>query len=375
LSKAVRVAVIAIAAILLVIVAQRTVLRGKPIPVEVATVSVGPVEDVVVNSEAGTVLARSRAKLGVESAGRGGVIFRREGDSAKAGEVLLRLDDRTELTRLLAARRNAEVARATADEANANAQLAKQNQARIASLKAQGLATPEQLDEANARLEAAAAEARACEGRQKSAAAAVLLAEDDMGHIEIRAPFDGVVANRFIEVGEQVIPGQPLMELVSRSRLYVSAPIDERDAGRLKAGLPVRITLDTYPGVAWQSRLTRVSPVVEVAKEQNRTQQVESDFPYDPSKPEPSPGMTADVEIVLGRRDSVLRVPTFSVIEGKRVLALDGDRAVSRNVETGIRSWEWTEIRSGLREGDRVITSLDRPGLKDGARIAEAKTP
>lgn len=375
MTRTARIAAAVAAVVLAVMILQRTVFREKPIPVEAATVSMGPVEDVVVNSEAGTVVTRARAKLGVESAGRVGEIPYREGSFAKAGEVLLRLDDRTERTRILAARRNADVASATADEAAASARLAKQNQSRIATLHAQGMATQEQLDEANARLASAEAESRASEARQKSAAAAVLLAEDEMNHIEIRAPFDGVVANRFIEVGEQVIPGQALIELVSRSRLYVTAPIDERDAGRLKEGLPVRITLDTYPGVTWQSRLTRVSPVVEVAKEENRTQQVESDFPFDSSKPEPSPGMTADVEIILGRRDSTLRVPTFAVIEGKRVLMIVKDRAVSRGVETGIRSWEWTEVRSGLRQGDRVITSLDRPGLKDGARVEEKKSP
>lgn len=370
-----RLLAIVAAVVVAVMLLQRTVFREKPIPVEAASVSIGSVEDVVVNSEAGTVVTRSRAKLGVESAGRVGEILHREGSFAKAGEVILRLDDRTERTRLLAARRNADVARATVEQTAANARLAEQNQSRITTLHGQGLATQEQLDEANAKLESAEAESRGSEARRKSAEAAVLLAEDEMGHIEMRAPFDGVVANRFIEVGEQVIPGQSLIELVSRSRLYVSAPIDERDAGRLKEGLPVRITLDTYPGVTWQSRLTRVSPVVEEAKEQNRTQQVESDFPFEPSKPEPSPGMTADVEIVLGRRDSTLRVPTFAVIEGKRVLAIVKNRAVSRSVETGIRSWEWTEIRSGLHEGDRVITSLDRPGLKDGVRVEEKKSP
>jgi HlyD family secretion protein len=112
-----------------------------------------------------------------------------------------------------------------------------------------------------------------------------------------------------------------------------------------------------------------------VAKEQNRTQEIEADIPSDPSKPEPSPGMTADVEIILGRREAVLRVPTFAVVDGKRVLAVIAGRAVSRPVEVGLRSWEWTEVRSGLEKGDRVITSLDRAGLKDGVRVAEKASP
>ena len=375
MKRAARVLAIVVAIVLSIFLIQRTMFREKAIAIEAATASVGPVEDVVVNSEAGTVKTRSRATLGVESAGRVGEILRREGTTAKAGEVLLRLDQRTERTRLLAARRNVEVTRAAAEAARAASTLAQQAFDRVASLHEKSLASQEQLDEAKAHREGADAEARAADARRKNADAAVLLAEDDLTHAEIRAPFDGTVSHRYVEVGEQVIPGQALIELVSLSRLYVSAPIDERDAGRLKEGLPVRITIDTYPGITWESQLTRLSPVVEVAKEQNRTQEIEADFPPDRSKPEPSPGMTADVEIVLGRREAVLRIPTFSVIEGKRVLVAVNGRAVSRGVLVGLRSWEWTEVRSGLRAGDRVITSLDRAGLKDGARVVEQGSP
>ena len=375
MKRVVRIAAILAALVLVTVLLQRTVFREKPIEVEIAAASVGPVEDVVVNSESGTVMARSRARVGVETAGRVAEIQRREGATARAGEVLLRLDARTEGTRLLAARRNAEVASATAQQAQTAATLARQLHSRVATMHEKGLASQEELDQAKARKDGAEAEERAAEARRLSAAAAVLLAEDELSHTEIRAPFDGTVAHRYVEVGEQVIPGQSLLELVGLSRLYVSAPIDERDAGRLREGLPVRITLDTYPGVTWPSRLSRLSPVVEVAKEQNRTQEIEADIPSDPSKPEPSPGMTADVEIILGRREAVLRVPTFAVVDGKRVLAVIAGRAVSRPVEVGLRSWEWTEVRSGLEKGDHVITSLDRAGLKDGVRVAEKGSP
>ena len=375
MKRAARFLAVVVAVVLAWLLLQRTMFRERPIIIEAAAATVGPVEDVVVNSEAGTVMTRSRATLGVESAGRVGEILRREGTTAKAGEVLLRLDERTERTRLLAARRDADVTRAAVDESRAAAALAHQAFDRIASLHGKGMASQEQLDEAKARMEGADAQARAADARRRSADAAVLLAEDNLSHAEIRAPFDGTVSHRFVEVGEQVIPGQALIELVSLSRLYVSAPIDERDAGRLKEGLPIRITLDTYPGVTWDSRLTRLSPVVEVAKEQNRTQEIEADFPSDRSKPTPSPGMTADVEVVLSRREAVLRIPTFAVIEGKRVLLVENGHAVSRGVEVGLRSWEWTEVRSGLRAGDRVITSLDRAGLKDGVRVVQQSSP
>jgi HlyD family secretion protein len=68
----------------------------------------------------------------------------------------------------------------------------------------------------------------------------------------------------------------------------------------------------------------------------------------------------------------VLRVPTFSVVEGKRVFVVERGRAVERAVAPGARNWEWTEIKSGLKPGDRVVTSLERSGLKAGARVKPA---
>jgi len=349
---------------------QRAMFRPRPIEVDVQAAAVGVVEDVVTNSEAGTVKTRSRAKLGVETYGRVGEIPHREGARVKQGEILLRLDTATERTRLEASRRELDAQTAGLGAAQSAATLARQNFDRVDQLRAKGIASQENLDEARARLTSADAEAQVAAARAKSARTAVRLADDALTHVEIRAPFDGTVAHRFVEVGEQVAPGQALLELVSLSQLYVSAPIDERDAGRLVEGLPVRITVDTYPNAVWNSRITRLSPVVEEAKEQNRTVDVEADFPAQSGNPTPSPGMTADVEIVLDRRDRVLRVPSFSVVDGKRVLVAQGRRAVSRDVELGLRNWEWAEVRSGLAAGDRVITSLDRQGLKAGVAIS-----
>ena len=344
------------------------------VEVEAVAAAMGPVEDVVVNSEAGTVMSRSRANLGVEAVGRVAEIPRREGSTVKAGDLLLRLESTTERTRLLAARRAADVHRASLASARAAADLARKTTERVTSLHARGLASQAQLDEARAQAQGADADARAAEARLRSAEAAVRLAQDDLTHAEIRAPYDGTIAHRRVEIGEEVSPGQPLLELVSLGSIYVSAPIDERDAGRLEVGLPVRITVDTYPGMVWSSRLTRISPVIETAEEQNRTQEVEADVPADSTRPRPKPGLTADVEIVLDRRARVLRVPTFAVVDGQRVFVVDRNRAVTRTVTIGLRSWEWSEVLSGLREGERVVTTLDRPGLREGVRL-EVRPP
>ena len=82
------------------------------------------------------------------------------------------------------------------------------------------------------------------------------------------------------------------------------------------------------------------------------------------------PGTSADVEVVLDTRDDVLRIPTGALLSGGKVLVVaDGRRLALRDVEVGLRNWDASEIRSGLAEGEAVVLSLDRPEVKEGARV------
>jgi HlyD family secretion protein len=349
---------------------RATACRPRPIDVEVVPVARGRVEDAVTNSQAGTVKARLRARVGAERAGRVAAIPRREGAWAKKGETLLQLDVSTATTQLEAARRDLDAARATAEAARATATLARQQHDRTVSLFKSGVVSQGEMDQSKSQVENAEAQENNAAAREQRAQSAVRLAQDELDHMKVLAPFDGIVSQRMVEVGEPVVPGQPVLELVSLDRLYVSAPLDEIDIGRVKEGLPARVTLDPYRGRVWQGVLTRVSPVVNDLKEQNRTLDVEVEMKPDPSAPQPKPGTSADVEIVLDQRDGVLRVPTNAVIEGKRVLVLENGKAVSKAVKIGLKNWDWSEITDGLKEGEAVITSLDRQGVKEGARVA-----
>jgi HlyD family secretion protein len=364
------------AAAVVLFLAGRLLFRPRPIEVEFARAEYGPVEDAVTNSEAGTVMSRASARLGAERAGRVAAIPFREGTFARRGAVLLALDRSTAATHLEAARRDLEAVTALHRAARAAATLARSSFERTERLGKDDLVSQAQLDEVRSRRDGAEADLHAAEARVASGRAAVRLAEDELAHLEVRAPFDGVVTRRLVEIGESVVPGQPVLELVDPDRLYVSAPIDERDAGRLEKGLPARVTLDTYPGVTWRGRIARVAPMVETAKEQNRTLEVEVELPVERGQPRPRPGMTADVEVVLERRERVLRIPSFALLEGRRVLVVERGRAIARDVQTALRNWEWTEVRSGVKEGESVVTSLDRSGLKDGVAVtAKPWTP
>ena len=351
---------------------RATLLRPRPVEVETAVVSTGPVEDLVTNSEAGSIRARHESKLGAERAGRVAKLPVEEGQPARRGAMLVLLDPDAARTRLTVARRDREALNAAHESAHAAEALARQQYERTRTLRARDMVAESELDEARSRSDAATADLRAAEARLASAEAGVLIAADEVAHLSVCAPFDGVLTRRLVEVGESVVAGQPVAEFMSLDSLYVSAPIDEREVGRVTVGQPVRVTVDAYPGRVWEARVSRLASVVDVTREQNRTVEVEVDVLPAPGDPPLRPGLTADVEIVLDRRDAVRRVPSAAVMQGRRVLKVERGRAVARDVTIGLKSWDWTEIRSGLEAGETVVTTLERPGLRAGVAVKSA---
>ena len=191
------------------------------------------------------------------------------------------------------------------------------------------------------------------------------------------APFAGVVAEINGELGEFVtpspvgIPTPPTVDLIDASCLYISAPIDEVDAPRVKTGLPARISLDAFPGQTFPGHVRRVAPYVLDVEKQARTVEIEAEFD-EPEKAGLLAGYSADVEVVLEERADVLRVPTSVILPEKKVYVFDpATRKLSlRAVQEGIANWEYTEIVGGLSAGDRVVSSIDRAGVADGALAA-----
>jgi HlyD family secretion protein len=197
----------------------------------------------------------------------------------------------------------------------------------------------------------------------------------------LRAPFAGIVAEVNGEVGEYLtpsppgIPTLPAVDLIDDSCLYVSAPIDEVDAARLKVGMPARITLDAYRGEQFQGRVRRIAPYVLALEKQARTVEVEVEFDKPGEARHLLVGYSADIEAVIDTRERVTRIPTPALMPGNRVLVL-GDSGVleERRIDPGLANWEYTEVRAALAAGERVVTSLDREGVKAGAHaVVEAR--
>jgi HlyD family secretion protein len=167
------------------------------------------------------------------------------------------------------------------------------------------------------------------------------------------------------------VPTPPAIDLIDDSCLYVKAPMDEVDAPKIKIGQPVRITLDALPGKVLPGTVRRVAPYVSAVEKQARTVDVEIEFTQPENTGKLLVGYSADVEIILDGRDNVLRIPTAAIQEGGKVLLFNPDsgKLEERKIKTGLANWEFTEVLEGLAAGDRIVTSLEKEGVKAGATV------
>jgi HlyD family secretion protein len=369
---------IAIIAALVVAVLAAVWLLSRPTPVAVALVTAerGPVAATVANTRAGTVDACRRAGLSPSAGGQIANLPVKDGERVEAGTLLLELwndDVRAELT---LAERDARAARSRASEACVVADVAKRDAARLTKLRADRLASEEAADQAEGRAESTAAACAAAEDATRVSEARVDVTRAHLERTQLYAPFAGVIAEINGELGEFVtpspvgIPTPPTVDLIDASCLYISAPIDEVDAPRVRAGLPARISLDAFPDRSFPGHVRRVAPYVLDQEKQARTVEIEAEFD-DPEHAGLLAGYSADVEVILEERADTLRLPTSVILPDKTVYVYDdaAGTIASRPVETGIANWEFTEIVRGVESGDRVVSSIDRDGVVDGAAV------
>lgn len=350
--------------------------RPKPIPVVLTEIGRGRVEATIANTRAGTVEACQRTKLSTIVGGRIEVLTVKEGDKVKKGQLLMRLwiDDQKAQERLALAQ--LESARKRVVEACTIADSAEREVARQIELHQRGFISANAIDTARAAADAKVAACATAKAEVAQAEANVKLAHVQQGRTELIAPFDGTVAKIVGELGEYSTPSPPgvsmppAIDLIDETCLYVEAPMDEIDAPKVREGQPVRISLDALPKQSFPGKVKRIAPYVTAVEKQARTVDIEATFD-DPSKAgRLLVGYSADIEVVLEARDNVLRVPTSALLEGGRVLVVGaGGKLEERKLKTGLANWEFTEVIEGLAAGDRIVTSLERAGVKAGAVV------
>lgn len=333
-----------------------------PVAVEVAPVFAGNLRETI--DIVGTLAPKFQAEVKTEYSGTVTEVLVTEWVRVRKGTVLLRFDARE-------AEASAAAARAGLLQAEVGATRARREQERAEKLKAAGLATQQNLDDARTAAEAAEAQLAASRAQRE-------MAETRLSKTVIRAPMDGVVAGRTVNPGDYVenMGGpKPMFKIVDNRRLDLTVTVPSSRISAVRLGQPLSFTTDAVPGRTFTGKVSFINPE---ADESSRTVKVVA--VVENASEALKSGLFVKGQIVTGERKGILRVPrsalvTWDLAANKAVVfALEGERAVRRDVTTGSSAGDDVEVAAGLLAGQKVVT---RGGfnLRDGDRVLLAPSP
>lgn len=346
--------------------------RTQPVEVIVESINFGIVQDTVANTRAGTIKACRRAGISPPVSGQIASLPVKEGDLVKADQVLMELWNDDRRAQLALATSEAKAAEATSKQICIKSEVARRESNRQQQLKKQNLTSEEAVDRADGEARAQLAACKAAKATNDVSQERILVARAALDRTQLTAPFAGIVAEVNGEVGEIVtpspvgIPTPPAIDLMDISCLYVSAPIDEVDAPRIRVGMPANISLDAMTDQVFSGEVRRVAPYVLEMEKQARTVDVEVDFICQEDCKNMLPGYSADIEVILESKDNTLRIPTEAILEGNKVFIFTADKLLAqREIKTGLSNWAWTEVSEGVEQGEEIVVSVERDGVED----------
>lgn len=352
--------------------------RPQPVEIEAYTLSEGEVKASVSNTRVGTVKACRRAYLAPATGGQVAALLVHEGDQVKQGQTLLEVWNQDLKAQVALQKAQIQASRASAEQACQLAGGAEREAARMAKLQQRNnVVSEEQVDKSITGGKSQRAACRAALQSVEVAEAQLAVGEAALQRTVIRAPFDGTVAEVNAELGEFVtpsppgIPTLPAIDLLDVSCLIVSAPIDEVDAAAIKTGMTACVTLDAFADKRCSGVVTRVAPYVLEKEKQARTVEVEVTLKDPKDLAELMPGYSADIEVLLAEHANALRLPAAAIMDKNQVLLIDADNSLHQQpFQPGLADWNYTEVVSGLRPGDRVALSIGKEGVVDGASVS-----
>jgi membrane fusion protein, multidrug efflux system len=319
-----------------------------PPPEAVATAKVEATTWQAARSAIGSVVAIHGGTLGSEVTGMVRKIDFDSGMVVKKGQVLVRLDTSYEQAQLQSAR--------------ADAQLAKLTLNRTVTLSKNGAVTTAELE--------------AAEARAKQTDAAVSSLEATIAKKTIRAPFDGRVAIRQVELGQVLSPGTAIASVQSVSPIYVEFSLPQQSLSEVKVGQKVRVRADIFPGASWEGEVSVINPEVDVA-----TRNVRIRGTFENTDGRLTPGMFVNVEVLSHDKQSVTLIPATAVIfapYGDSVFAVEEKKGPSgkttlvahqKFVRLGERRGDFVSVISGVSPGETVV-STGAFKLRNGMAVA-----
>ena len=313
----------------------------------------------------GTVHAKETAMISAQMPGTIRQVLVQAGDRVRAGQLLIALDDsamRSELNRAMAAQMAVEKQQMAAQ---AGATLAAGTLARYQELKNEKSVSPQEFDEVQQRSEAAHLQLQALEAQSSEAKAAVAGARTQLGYMQLRAPFAGIVAARTTDPGTLATPGTPLLQIDRDGPLQLYTSVDESLIGSVRLGMKVPVSMD---GMSAAEAMATVAQIVPAADPSSRSFLVKLDLP---ASKQLRAGMYATANFPGAVRSVIVAPASAVVMRGSLpcVYALDPEGVAQlRYVTLGNPHGDQVEILSGVTAGETLV---NHPGDRDlaGKRI------
>jgi len=311
--------------------------KAAAIPVEITR----PVRGDIFATHTGTAAIEAFAEALVVAKVGGEIreVLAEEGDDVEAGQLLARLDgDRLRL-----------------DLAQSEARLQKleRDYQRNLDLKERGLISAGDFEKIQYEMEALEASRN--------------LARLELSYTEIRAPIDGVVAERLIKKGNTIEVNAPMFRVTSLEPLIAYLHVPEREYRRIAPGMPATLEVDALAGTAFDATVARVSPVVDPS---TGTFKITIEV-TDPSR-RLKPGMFSRISIVADKHVDALQIPRGAIIEDEgetTVFVVNDDTAEKRPIRTGFAANGRIEVTDGLGDSESVVV-VGHTGLRDGSKVS-----
>jgi RND family efflux transporter MFP subunit len=324
------------------------------------------VQEVPVNlGSTGTVHAGETAVLSAQVMGRIQQVLVHEGDSVRAGQTLVVLDDAALRSALEQAQAGLKAAQNAQAAAQTNASLATSTLNRYKQLESEKSVSPQEMDEVSQRAEAAEANLEAVRAQTDEARAQVKFAQTMLGYTRVAAPFSGVVTARMVDPGMMAAPGVPLIQVDQAGALQLQTSVDESAIGAVHKGIKVQVVID---GAGSTNMTGIVAEIVPAADPSSHSFLVKIDLP---SSTQLRAGMYGTAEFASGTRQAILIPRSAVVIRGSLACAyvLDGQGiAQLRYLTLGTGQGNLIEVLSGISSGEKLV---DAPSDRDlaGKRI------
>ena len=363
--------------------------RGRPIEVELATVTERPVgTQAAVLNASGYVTARRRATVSSKITGKVIEVNVEEGMAVTEGQVLARLDDSTPRAALALAVAQAESARKAVNENEVHLAQAGLTLRRVTELRKRGIANQSDVDLAKSDVDGTEARINALHGQVSVAERQIELQQTDLDDTVIRAPFSGVAISKDAQPGEMVSPVSAgggftrtgICTIVDMRSLEIEVDVNESYINRVRPAQQVSAVLDAYPD--WQIP-GHVITMVPTADRQKATVLVR--IAFEALDPRILPDMGVKVTFLreenkeeASEKDAAAQAVQPTTLVPKAALQSDntnsfvyvvnGDTVERRVVKAGGADGDRIEVLAALRAGDRVVVAPP-PGLTDGAKV------